>query len=425
MAKQQEGFTPAKPKSRRLLVTTYVVKQQIHQDLFKTIKSFAKQNDYEIIVIPINFVNPTTESGYQKALEDEWFSPEVVPYLCWKRLTIGGVTIRADVRINPSTQNPVATVKSLVCGNTVFAHTSQSMGCRANSVYVKPHQIWCTGHINVLETVKNVANKRAEFTARHGFLLIEDGLIRNVHATQDGAFIDLNSHWAGGVCQGKVDDSVAILGDIHIGQHDNDAIDWVMAKINELDCIKKLVLHDVFDGSTINPHSNPENQRAIFKDLATELRETNKWLEAFSQEYQVLLVESNHHNFIDRWFRERKGKELTEADKRVLARHIQGGHPALFPGVTHVKYDHKIFGVYVGRHGDKGQNGAKGSIGADYRAGQRSISGHSHEPGILGGAERVGCLTKIPMDYNRNQLSTSAHSFAVLNRLRKIQHFLR
>lgn len=422
--KSLEAFQSKVPEGDRILLISYLVKSKVNRPFFKNVQSFAEINNYRIVVIPLNFINPTTETGYQKALEDEWFDPIIVPYLCFEPFTVGLIAVRADVRINPSNQNPVASVKSFVYTHTIFGHTSQNMGCKANSVYENPHQIWMTGHCSEFKSVKNLAVKRAEYTARYGFLLIEHGKIRNVHATRAGDFVDNSTYYPAKGEPRLSKNQAAILGDIHIGLHDESAIDWVFNKFDDLS-ISTLVLHDLFDGNSVNPHSCVKEQRSIFKDLGEEVQETRQWLQAFAEDHEVLLVNSNHHVFIGRWFKEKRGKDLTQAELDVYADFIKGGYPALFPEAEHIKYDHRIYGVAVGRHGHAGINGSKGSIMSDYKSGQRSIGGHSHEAGIMGGAERVGCLTQIPMGYNGNQLSTSAHSFAVLSENGKIQHFLR
>lgn len=59
-----------------------------------------------------------------------------------------------------------------------------------------------------------------------------------------------------------------------------------------------------------------------------------------------------------------------------------------------------IEGIAVDMHGDKGPNGARGSIKNLRRIGVRSVIGHSHSPGISEGAYQTGTSTFLRLEYN-------------------------
>ena len=57
-------------------------------------------------------------------------------------------------------------------------------------------------------------------------------------------------------------------------------------------------------------------------------------------------------------------------------------------------------GVELAMHGDRGPNGARGSIRNLRRIGIRSIIGHTHSPGIDEGCNQTGTSTRLRLEYN-------------------------
>ncbi len=55
--------------------------------------------------------------------------------------------------------------------------------------------------------------------------------------------------------------------------------------------------------------------------------------------------------------------------------------------------------IELGAHGDKGANGARGSLLAMENAYGNSVSGHSHTPEILRGAWQVGTTSLLKLEY--------------------------
>ena len=69
--------------------------------------------------------------------------------------------------------------------------------------------------------------------------------------------------------------------------------------------------------------------------------------------------------------------------------------------------------VELGAHGDKGANGARGSLHAMENAYGNSVSGHSHSPEILRGAWQVGTCSYLKLEYNQGP-SSWLHSSCLL-----------
>jgi hypothetical protein len=61
---------------------------------------------------------------------------------------------------------------------------------------------------------------------------------------------------------------------------------------------------------------------------------------------------------------------------------------------------HKIKDIEVGLHGDKGQNGSRGSRKQLSSLPSKTIIGHSHSPGIEKGCYQVGTSSYLKLEYN-------------------------
>ena len=64
-----------------------------------------------------------------------------------------------------------------------------------------------------------------------------------------------------------------------------------------------------------------------------------------------------------------------------------------------------IGGIECGMHGDRGPNGARGTINSFRRLGVRVVSGHGHTPGIEEGHYRNGTMTHLRLEYTHGPSS--------------------
>jgi hypothetical protein len=62
-------------------------------------------------------------------------------------------------------------------------------------------------------------------------------------------------------------------------------------------------------------------------------------------------------------------------------------------------YPFIVEGIYLGFHGDRGPNGARGSIKNMSKIGAKTVIGHTHSPGIEKGCYQVGTSTWLSLGY--------------------------
>ena len=99
-----------------------------------------------------------------------------------------------------------------------------------------------------------------------------------------------------------------VLGDIHYGHEDKEVMDSTF-KMLDFIVPKHIILHDVFDGNSISHHQ----MKDPFVQYRKEVLGTNNLkkevdymiseLSKFKKFENVVIVRSNHDDFIDRWLK--------------------------------------------------------------------------------------------------------------------------
>ena len=82
-----------------------------------------------------------------------------------------------------------------------------------------------------------------------------------------------------------------------------------------------------------------------------------------------------------------------------------------------------VKGVLMSVHGHKGASGSRGSLAQYSRLSTRSMTGHSHQIGRIGGAVSVGTSTHLRVGFNTS-FSGWINAHGIVNRLGKIQHIV-
>lgn len=420
--KVKESKKVNKVTNDTMFIVGYLVNTKLDKTFWDNVVSYAAKLKAKIIVIPIGYTNVHTLNLKITTLDTEYIDPLVIPYLSTEKIVHNRVTIYVNVKLGPTTLNPLTAQTRYLKFDSIYAHHSQTMRAGSNSTLEQSPIAWCTGCCNIFNSHDN----NYSYT-KLGFLITNDIDIRNVHANADGTFQDLNNY----VSHKKVTQvnlEAIIYGDLHIGNHDREALDWANQIAKQYNP-KYIFLHDFIDGSTVNPHANNYQKFLIFTDLQAELDACVDILKFIKQQTGVnnlLLVDSNHHRFIDRWLESKKLEELTKKERDILSRWLAGGVGALLDEEVKVlPFNFKIGDKTLGSHGDRGTNGSKGSINNSFNSGFNGVEGHSHTPGILGNAERAACLCKLNQSYNQSNLSNWCHSVVLLSIYNRTQHLIK
>ena len=417
-------------KKKRFIITWAQNDTHVHEGFITNIEAYASHINASIHVIAGRYKNPT--SVFTDREYDTW-SPRITQYLDAGRHEVHKhMWIMSDVKIQPTAVNPMSGLEGMSGINScVFGSPKAQMTTIPVLEGNLPKLMVTTGACTLNNYTDSKAGKKGEFHHTFGFVVVEikDSEIffsRQVTADSDGNFTDLynrveyNKDLGSSVIK-KVDSVAAVvLGDIHYGQHDQRVIDKTVEMFKSLKP-DNVVLHDVFDGLSINHHEEKDPfiqyQREMngTNSLKREIDDMLKGLEVFKG-LNVTVVRSNHDDFLDRWLKStdwrkantlKNSLEYMEYSTLILKGEAPKG---IIPYLVNKKFPEfktlgrsdsfVVKGWELGQHGDIGSNGSKGSILQFRKMNTKIVVGHYHSPARMDGALAVGTSTKLRVNYN-------------------------
>jgi hypothetical protein len=233
-----------------------------------------------------------------------------------------------------------------------------------------------------------------------------------------------------------------VLGDIHKGNEDPKAMEATYEMIKKFNP-KKIFIHDLFDGYSINHHEKEnilgrireykKGRLSLEEELKLNWDEIIKLSKITGKKTEIYIVSSNHHRFLpryindERWTKEfwnaeigsylfHKGTSLSLPEKEIddASYLLEEGIKKFGKIPDKIKFlrlkdDIRIHGYQLAIHGDKGINGARGG-GAKARGilgGGKSVSAHSHAAEIRNKTYIVGTNSFLDMPYTSGSGSAS------------------
>lgn len=424
-------------KYNKFVITTAVTSCSADVNFLKSIQSYCTKHDAALLVLVAS--DPAHNKEFGK--DHGSFDKEIIKY--------GGHIVITDTAMNSNLYlstiklsakhiDPITGLGRIGQRNGSFIYASPKQRLKAVPVSNSklPHFLMTTGAVTKPNYASgNYMSDRTAYIADNdhvmGALVVEivDNKIyhfRQVQADKDGSFIDLAHQYSSDGKVTYVEPEAFVLGDWHSGQTDPKASKAFIEVIKAFK-IKTVVLHDAFDGLSINHHEEKQlillAQRAEKKqlDLKNEMVGLAKDLNMFNEIVdQVVMVKSNHDEFLERYLQ--SGKYVEDPQNHRIALQLAlamlDGEDPLKHGVEMLGLkekskvlwlkrdeDFKIARIQLGAHGDKGANGSKGSLQAIESAYGQSVSGHSHTPEILRGAWQVGTTSLLKQEYNKGPSS--------------------
>lgn len=438
---------------KRFIISWAQNNTPIHEKFLRHMEEFANEIDAGIHIIAGRYRNPTSIWS-QEQEDNEWWHEGVIPYLDANRHDIHKyLSIMSDIKIQPTAVNPMTGLEGLSAESScIFGGPKMQMQTVPVLEGNKPKIMMTSGACTKPNYTDSKSGKKGEFHHMYGFIIVEikddeTFFVRHVTANDDGDFTDLYyrvSDDANGNTKIKKIKKIAgiVLGDLHYGHHDQVVLDKTMKMLKKLKP-KTVVLHDVFDGHSISHHErkDPFIQYQREQDGSNSLKlEVDIMLEnlkVFEQFPKVVIVRSNHDDFIDRWLKDvdwrktstpKNSLEYMEYSGYILSgKATQGVIPYLI-NVNFPKFitldrssSHKIKSWEVGQHGDVGANGSRGSLLQFRKLNTKVIVGHYHSPGRRDGALAVGTSTHLRVGYNLGP-SSWLQSHVIIHTDGKAQH---
>lgn len=435
----------AKKDAKVYFITSAQNNTPVHEGFYENIEAYAKLHKAQIHAILLRYKNPT--SVFQDADQEFWVE-EVEKYMDANRHNIHKyVTIMGDVKIQPTAVNPMSGMQALSgVDSCIFGAPKVQMETIPVLEGMKPKMMVTTGSLTKRNYTDSKSGKLGDFHHVLGFCIVEikddeTFFIRQVTADEKtGAFNDLYYNVSNGKITKNDTIAAAVLGDLHLGEHDEKVIDTTFNVLLKKLKPKNLVLHDVFNGHSISHHEskNPfkmyEREQDGTNSVRKEVDYMLNWLEKV-KDYNVTIVRSNHDDFIDRWLQNSDWKHnIKNAKEYIEFSHIllSGKAPkGIIPYLINQKYPKmktldrtamfSVKGWELGQHGDIGANGSRGSLLQFRKLNTKCVVGHYHGPGRKDGALAVGTTTHLRVGYN-NGPSSWLQSHVIIHNDGKAQH---
>lgn len=418
-------------RCKRFVVTTAVNGCKVDENFLASIESYCKKNDAALLVIM------ATDSAINNVNHDYGTVDKRI-------LAHGGHLVLTDenlnsnifistLKLNAKVIDPISGLQRVgqSSGSCIYASPKQRLQPIPVSNVKMPRFAMTTGALTLPSYVEDAFNKiRNSYIANHdhkmgGLIIeIEDSSIyhfRQIQSDLDGSFIDFGTKYMPDGTT-STEEATFILGDWHSGETDPVVKSVWKTIITQMN-IKKIFLHDLFNGMSINHHEQEQgillaqraswNQLSLLNELygvAADLNELSALVD------EIVIVKSNHDIFLDRYLQEGlyvKDPYNHRTSLELAMAMIDGMDPLKF-GVENsgllnknkIKWlsydeDYKIAGIELGAHGHQGVNGAKGSLRGMETAYCDSITGHSHTPAILRGSWAVGTSSFLKLSYNK------------------------
>jgi hypothetical protein len=411
----------------------------VNKAFLESLKRFCEFNDAVLLVLPGRYKNPTS-TWSAKAMQDDWWAKEVVPYLFAGRRRIGDhLTIYGDISIQPTAVRPL-TGFEVFSGqaSAIFGHPKIQFKTVPTAKRKYPRILSTTGAVTVRNYTDSKAGKKGEAHHVFGAAVVEKGTnlfhIRQINAVSDGTFIDLDKEYTPeGVYEAEPARAI-VFGDVHEGLSDPEVIaatfegeDSIMETLQP----REAIVHDLLHMGNFNRHTLKDfdtrydcrmADRADFhSEVQPEVMRAIAFLDQRIPEWcSPVVVQSNHDEMLDWWLRNSDWQNdpknalfYHEAWAEVLRRRRRDG---FWTPAFRVLYDvfsdqkraefldrdtpRKVGDIFLNFHGDIGLNGSKGSSLAYSKLGVKAIIGHYHSPEIIEGCYVVGVTGRLDQYYN-------------------------
>jgi hypothetical protein len=445
--KKEKGQAPQRigeyGLNKRYVITAAQNATPVNDGFLASILNYCDLNDAELLVIPLRYKNPNSIWS-SISQENEWWHPDVQPYVQGYSRKLGkSFEYMGHIPIQPTAINPIQGFEDIThMSSGVFGHTKVALLSVATPSQSLPKILTTTGCVTIPNYTDSKAGHKGAFHHSISALIVEiDGKghhhARHIH-WKDGGFYDLDAYYTPTKCTTGNRLLGLVTGDSHVEFIDKTVESATYVGPNSM-CgrlkPKHLIWHDVEDFYRRNHHHRGNDLIAYGKhhfgrnNVERGLQITADFIEKYSEPDRVnVIVKSNHDEAFDRWLRETDPKFDPENAKfyYYMKYHqldsvtkTPTGFDSLDPfawwcshpdeqrglgphtNTIFLKRDgsNEIGDIETGFHGDVGTNGTRASITSFSKIGPKVIIGHSHSPGIKGGAYQVGLSSLLNLEY--------------------------
>lgn len=451
----RDALISAVAKHKRIIYTSVVSKAPVNRAMFAALINYAERRDAIIVVRPINYETNNLDSilfenervfisldgihlsPFKSLSETQVLSKMIMPNTGQKR-----IGKRGQSRIIGATKAHVDTAATK--DNVEVSHEQISSGALTDPFY--------SGLLPVQRRTDSIA------TNDHflGAVIVERGesadQIHSRHIEfipEERGFVDLDTFYRADGKVEKLRAEAMVFGDIHVGDTDPEILKTLPEQIKKFRP-KRIMLHDLFNGYSINRHeadqmvtlaAKAEAGQLSLKGEIQEVQKFLKWLVSIvPEDCEIVVVKSNHDLFLNKWLQSDRwskdpynvkfGAELfqemvNENDPLEYAIRKDADFDTKNIRFLKVEDSYKVGPenrmVELGIHGHAGPNGRPASIGTLQEAADRVVVGHMHSNTRRNGIVVVGTFTKKRVGYNKDGSSSWVQSMAVVGANGEIQ----
>jgi hypothetical protein len=448
---------------------------------WKDLLALAEHDDAKIMVSTFKYAKDAMGQSARAKWESReqeiaaLYPPEVIPYICDERVDLTpNLTWCGELNVLPTAEHPLSGLESYTHRtSTIVPHPKLAL----QSVPSMPGEgvklMYSTGCATMRNYIKRKVGYKAEHFHNYGGLIIEvaaDGsfFVRQLSVGTDGAIYDLDRR----VKDGKVTTGHRVhdinWGDAHVARIDEKIADisWGKRKDSILETLRPKMQHvqDILDFSGRSHHTR-KDPHAVFKAhfngewiLTDELTKTANclWDDITRPWCETYVVNSNHDRHLDIFLKEVDWRDdpvnarlilalnlkvideiiagtdnkflMTEYALRLARHHASTDAAAkenhvrfLLEDESHVILPDIEGGIESGLHGDRGANGAKGTISGIARLDRKVNGADKHTVAIMNHAFFNGTTGKLKQGWNHGLSSwTHAHTVTYPNGTRAI-----
>lgn len=441
-ATESQGIDPKTAKSlhvqvRRAKRAIYVITAAqnatpVNKPFFAALQLYCRKRNATLLVIPYRYKNPTSRWS-QAAEDDDWWAPELAAHLIDIRTVLNpNLVLLADIKTQPTASTPLTGFETISGDRSaIIGHPKLELTTVPAPQSKMAKILTTTGAVTEKNYIPSKAGKKGEFHHTFGAALVEiDGKrfhLRQINAGHDGSFQDLDTIYQsdGKTRKGRAD---LVLGDEHVDFADPGVIKARFGKGGMCETLKptKLVRHDILDFHSATHHDRHDPFKRLAKfnagldNVEAELDRCYAHIDRYTPPgVQNIVVASNHHEHLAKYVRDTDPRDdlrnCVFLAKTFIAmaegsKCTELGAVTIDPFAWWAKYklkcidrtrflarneSHLIRGIEVSFHGDQGSNGARGNIKGFAKIGVKTVTAHTHTPGIRDGAVQVGGGTRL------------------------------
>ena len=413
------------------VVTSACAGAPANQAFLRSLERYCELNRAKLLILPMRAHRQFLEN--QPDFYDTIFEPYIERGQMVGHFRFNDNLEARDFHLNPQQRLPLTGLDNMQGPSLIIAHPQMHMRLLATgNASAHSRMLTTTGTCTYPDYQVNRLGTLADLD--HTFAALSIQLqgdvfhMRQLIADTDNSFVDVGTRYHPDGRTSSERATALILGDLHPGQHDPNAIalGGLLARLLKPEAV---FCHDSFNGHSISHHfeKNTISRAVHFQTLKHELEDTRKLLHVIKSwvsphNGKVMIVSSNHDQWLDRWAEEGRYMKEPQNFKLGLAAAwamTEGKNPLqtlIDPDSDFVwlgrDEDHKVDGINLACHGDAGTNGAKGSAGGFEKAHGKVTHGHTHTSAITRGVWSVGTSSLLRMGYNKGA-STWDHCHCV------------